>query len=190
MARTRVAKLSSERTRSAASRATSAPVRPMATPIAAASSAGASLTPSPVTATISPAPAAARTMRSLSSGLARATMQPSETHLASSWSVQTLAWAAIRTGPDRPSNGVGSGRLVPGDHRHPHSGALQLSNGARDLWAQRVVEGHQTLECQLFLQPGGAARGRLDQGAGGDRQHPGAPRRQLPGRGQHATLLL
>src|ERR1700716_864087 len=60
MARTRVTKLSSASTRSAASRATSLPPRPMATPIAAATSAGASLTPSPVTATIWPAPAAAR----------------------------------------------------------------------------------------------------------------------------------
>src|SRR4030081_3693038 len=170
MARTRVTKLSSASTRSAASRATSSPPRPMATPIAAASSAGASLTPSPVTATISPAPAAARTMRSLSSGLARATMQPSETHLASSWSVQTLAWAAIRTGPDRPADRAMESAVAgwsPVILVTPHPGALQLSNGARDLWAQRVVEGHQTLECQLFLQPGGAAGGRLDQGAGG-----------------------
>ena len=36
----------------AASRATSVPVRPMATPMSAFFSAGASLTPSPVTATI------------------------------------------------------------------------------------------------------------------------------------------
>src|SRR3979411_2297939 len=58
MARTRVTKLSSASTRSAASRATSAPLRPIATPIAAASSAGASLTPSPLPAPHPPPPAA------------------------------------------------------------------------------------------------------------------------------------
>ncbi len=46
-----VAKLSSERTISDASRATSVPPFPMATPRCAARKAGASLTPSPVTAT-------------------------------------------------------------------------------------------------------------------------------------------
>ena len=53
-AATIVAKLSSSSTMSAASRATSVPLRPMATPTSAARSAGASLTPSPVTATTSP----------------------------------------------------------------------------------------------------------------------------------------
>ena len=47
-------KLSSISTMSAASRATSVPRFPMAIPISAAWSAGASLTPSPVMATISP----------------------------------------------------------------------------------------------------------------------------------------
>jgi hypothetical protein len=51
MPATIVAKLSSLRTSSAASRATSVPDFPIATPIFAARSAGASLTPSPVTAT-------------------------------------------------------------------------------------------------------------------------------------------
>ena len=45
------AKLSSSRIMSAASRATSVPEAPMATPMSAFFSAGASLTPSPVTAT-------------------------------------------------------------------------------------------------------------------------------------------
>ena len=62
------AKLSFRRTRSAASRATSAPRWPIATPIWAASRAGASLTPSPVMATISPSCLRACTILSFCSG--------------------------------------------------------------------------------------------------------------------------
>ena len=54
MPATTEAKLSSVRTRSAASRATSVPPRPMATPRSARRKAGASLTPSPVMATTCP----------------------------------------------------------------------------------------------------------------------------------------
>ncbi len=71
-ARAMVAKLSSVSTRSAASRAASVPRRPIATPMSAALSAGASFTPSPVMATSSPSACSARTSRSLCSGLARA----------------------------------------------------------------------------------------------------------------------
>ncbi len=70
---TMLEKSSSVITRSAASRATSVPLRPMATPMLAARSAGASFTPSPVTATNSPAPCSARTTRSLADGVARPT---------------------------------------------------------------------------------------------------------------------
>ncbi|MNT60904.1 hypothetical protein D3C72_1985150 [compost metagenome] len=58
------AKLSSVRTMSALSFATSVPFRPMATPTCACLSAGASLTPSPVTATKWPVLASDRTMDS------------------------------------------------------------------------------------------------------------------------------
>ena len=51
IAATIVAKWSSSRTRSAASRATSLPLAPIATPTSASRSAGASFTPSPVIAT-------------------------------------------------------------------------------------------------------------------------------------------
>ncbi len=57
---------------SAASLATSVPVRPMATPMSAFLSAGASLTPSPVTATTCPSSLSAVTTRSLCSGATRA----------------------------------------------------------------------------------------------------------------------
>jgi hypothetical protein len=67
-----LAKLSSASTMSAASRVTSVPVTPIAMPMCASRSAGASFTPSPVMATMSPRALRARTMRSLSSGVARA----------------------------------------------------------------------------------------------------------------------
>ena len=57
---------------SAASLVTSVPVMPMATPMAASFSAGASLTPSPVIATTAPRAFQARTMRSLCSAVTRA----------------------------------------------------------------------------------------------------------------------
>ena len=66
------AKLSSVRIMSAAPFATSVPVMPIATPMSAAFSAGASFTPSPVIATISPLALSARTIRSLCSGATRA----------------------------------------------------------------------------------------------------------------------
>ncbi len=71
-ASTIVAKLSSARIILAASLVTSVPETPIATPISAAFSAGASLTPSPVIATISPSACNASTMRSLCAGDTRA----------------------------------------------------------------------------------------------------------------------
>ncbi len=67
-----VEKLSSLSTRSEACRATSVPPRPIAMPMLARRSAGASLTPSPVTATKCPLACAADTSASFCSGVARA----------------------------------------------------------------------------------------------------------------------
>ena len=72
MAMTMVAKLSSLRTMSAASLATSVPLMPMATPMSACLRAGASLTPSPVMATTSPRFFQALTILILSVGETRA----------------------------------------------------------------------------------------------------------------------
>ncbi len=72
IAATIVAKSSSARTMSDASFETSVPAMPIATPMSAVFSAGASFTPSPVIATTSPAPCRDRTIRSLCSGLTRA----------------------------------------------------------------------------------------------------------------------
>ena len=72
MALTIVLKLSSARTMFAASFATSVPVMPIAIPMSARLSAGASFTPSPVTATISPNSFIASAIFSLCCGLTRA----------------------------------------------------------------------------------------------------------------------
>jgi hypothetical protein len=71
-AATIVAKLSSARIIFAASFDTSVPVIPIAMPMSARFSAGASLTPSPVIATMLPSACSASTMRSLCSGATRA----------------------------------------------------------------------------------------------------------------------
>ena len=71
-AATIVAKLSSARIIAPACRVTSVPVMPIATPMSADFSAGASFTPSPVIATTSPSAWSASTIRSLCSGDTRA----------------------------------------------------------------------------------------------------------------------
>ena len=81
---TMLAKLSSVSTMSAASFETSVPVMPMATPILAALSAGASLMPSPVMATMWPLRCSAPTIRSLCSGSTRANTRTSSTIASSS----------------------------------------------------------------------------------------------------------
>ena len=74
-----VAKLSSARIMSAASFETSVPLMPIATPMSACLSAGASFTPSPVIATISSCAWSASTMRSFCSGATRAKTEPVST---------------------------------------------------------------------------------------------------------------
>ena len=71
-AATIVAKLSSVSTIVEASRATSVPDRPIAIPMSARRSAGASFTPSPVIATIWPSARSASAIRSFASGEVRA----------------------------------------------------------------------------------------------------------------------
>ena len=73
-----------------ASRATSVPRPPIAIPICAALSDGASLTPSPVMATISPLALSASTMRSFCSGMIRANTVAVRTRCAS-WSALSVS---------------------------------------------------------------------------------------------------
>jgi hypothetical protein len=91
MAATTEAKLSSVRTIVAASRATSVPLAPIATPMSALRSAGASLTPSPVRATVWPTARSASTTRSLVSGDERATISSDSSRSTASSSASSIA---------------------------------------------------------------------------------------------------
>src|SRR3989304_6281885 len=95
------AKLSSASTMSAASFATSVPAIPIATPMSAFISAGASFTPSPVTATTCPIRWSADTARSLCSGATRARI----------------------TSPRSPRRGF---RTAPGERQHAQAGVGHL----------------------------------------------------------------
>ena len=98
-----MAKLSSVRIISAASLVTSVPVIPIATPMSALVSAGASFTPSPVMATMFPCPLRMLTRRTLSSGATRATTPMSSTS-ARSWSSGRAANSApVSARPSMPS---------------------------------------------------------------------------------------
>ena len=91
-------KSSSSSTTAAASRATSVPRWPMAMPICAAFSAGASFTPSPVIATTSPAAFSASTMRSFCSGRTRAKTAISCTRTRNAASSSAAISAPVATG--------------------------------------------------------------------------------------------
>ncbi|MNZ65915.1 hypothetical protein D3C78_841160 [compost metagenome] len=82
---TMLAKLSSSSTMSAASRATSVPPMPMAMPMSARLSAGASLTPSPVTATTWPLRCNASTTSSFWSAVTRANSTSGASRANCSW---------------------------------------------------------------------------------------------------------
>lgn len=91
-------KLSSANTVSAASRATSVPLTPMATPTSATLRAGASLTPSPVMATTWPWDCRALTMRSLCSGVTLAKTDACRTASRNSSSLRLSRSRPVRTG--------------------------------------------------------------------------------------------
>ena len=97
-ASTIVAKLSSARIMSAASLVTSVPATPIATPMSADRSAGASFTPSPVMATIAPRSWRASTIRSLCSGATRAYTDTSATARRQPLSSSASRSCPVRTG--------------------------------------------------------------------------------------------
>ena len=96
-----VAKLSSASTIAAASRETSVPLRPMAMPMSAALSAGASFTPSPVIATTCPSACSARTIASFCSGSMRANTRAPATALRSISPSSTRSSRPVSTGAPR-----------------------------------------------------------------------------------------
>ncbi|OQC68305.1 MAG: hypothetical protein BWX47_01890 [candidate division Hyd24-12 bacterium ADurb.Bin004] len=96
--------MSSSSTSPAASRATSVPRAPIATPMSAAFRAGASFTPSPVIATVSPALLSASTTLSFCLGTALANTETSGTTLISSSSESLSSSAPVSIAPSpRPS---------------------------------------------------------------------------------------
>ena len=104
------AKLSSSSTISAASRATSVPLAPIAMPTSAALSAGVSLTPSPVMATTSPRRLSAATIFIFCSGVVREkTVIPSRSR-----STNCCSRSRSRSAPCRIRCSAGSsGRRMP-----------------------------------------------------------------------------
>ena len=98
-----VAKLSSVRIIVAASLETSVPVIPMAIPMSAFLSAGASFTPSPVIATMSSSDLSVSTSRTLSSGVTRAITPISSIWAGASSSLMAAHSAPVIARPSMPS---------------------------------------------------------------------------------------
>ncbi len=92
---TMVEKLSSASTTLAASRATSVPFNPMATPTSALRRAGASLTPSPVMAISSPCFCSVAAMRNFMSGVNRAKTFTSAMAFSNSFSSSASNWLSV-----------------------------------------------------------------------------------------------
>ena len=136
-----VAKLSSVRIMSAASFVTSVPVIPIATPMSARLSAGASLTPSPVIATTLPLRFSMSTSRTLSSGATRATTPISSTCASSSSSLSAANSVPVSARPSIPSwrRDRGGGRgVVAGDHADADPRLLAARDRVPRLLARRV----------------------------------------------------
>ena len=144
-ASTMVAKLSSARTMSAASRDTSVPMRPIATPMSARLRAGASFTPSPVIATTCPRALSASTMRSLCSGFdARVDADPvhrvCELLVAHALQLDPGHDALPLDQPDLEPDRAGRQRVVAGDHSHVDPGAVALVDRLGHLRPRRVQD--------------------------------------------------
>jgi hypothetical protein len=169
------AKLSSSNTMSAAERATSVPTTPMATPMSARRSAGASFTPSPVMATTSPQAWSAWAMRSFCSGATR--RAPPRRSPAGRRGRRRLPGARRRAPPGRCAARPWRPRrrrwpVVAGHHDHPDPDPPAAGDRLGDLGPDRVGHPHQPEELQLPLGVGGG-RGHLAvELAAGQGQHP------------------
>ena len=150
-----VAKLSSVRIITAASLETSVPVMPMATPMSAVFSAGASLTPSPVIATTLPFSLSSRTRRTLSSGATRATTPISSSSASSCSSlIAANCGAGDRPALDAQLAGDRGGRrgVVAGDHPDPDPGVVALGDRGLGLGARRVDDADHRQQRELLDQ--------------------------------------
>ena len=148
-------KSSSVSTIAAASRATSVPRSPIAMPMSAALSAGASLTPSPVIATTSPRAFSARTMRSFCSGTTRAKMLTSPMRSASCVVAHLGELGAgdelrrLASGRSRARCDVAVPGIVAGDHDDADAGRVRLGDRLRHALADRVLQADQADELEV-----------------------------------------
>ena len=181
-----LAKLSSSRIMMAASRATSVPARPMATPMSAFFRAGASFTPSPVTATMSFISLRAETTCILCSGATLAKITscglPSSRLEVVLGHVLQVGAGDHPHGPvaahdaDAPRDGLGRQAVVAGHHDDADAGGEGVLDGLADLGPRRVDHADQAEEGELGLDRVGRVVGQVDrQVALGDRPARAAP---------------
>ena len=179
---------------SAASLDTSVPVMPMATPIFAVLSAGASLMPSPVIATMWPLRCSDSTIRSLWSGSTRAKTRTCSTMASSSRVVHVAQLGAgdeararledVELARDR----AGGRRVVAGDHDGADVRAPRDRDRLLHLLARRIdhaddPEQHEiVLDALRQLDVGrGIVRDRCPSDAAGTRARGDRERAQAPG---------
>src|SRR6516165_9268614 len=147
-------KSSSSRISEAASRATSVPRPPMAIPICAALSEGASLTPSPVMATTSPLAFSALTIRNFCSGIVRAKIVAERTRSLRAASLMLSSSAPVTISPDSrlACAAIARGlRIIAGDHDHADAGGAALLNCRRHGRAQRIRKADEAEERERKL---------------------------------------
>ena len=155
MARTIVAKLSSVRIMTAASFDTSVPVMPIATPMSAFLSAGASFTPSPVIATMLLCFWRAWTRRILSSGATRATTPISGSccgELLVGERRELRAGEGPTTDAQLLADGGGRHRVVAGDHPDVDAGAVALGDRRLRLGPGRIDDADHGDDRQVLHQ--------------------------------------
>ncbi len=149
---------------SAASLLTSVPVTPIATPMSARRSAGASFTPSPVIETTAPRRRQASTMRSFCSGLVRAYTATSATIASKRGVVELLelgagqAASAVAQDTDPPGDGVGRQWVIARDHDWRDARRTARGDGRGRGLARRVCHPDDPQKAEAVLgvvEPGG-----------------------------------
>jgi hypothetical protein len=156
---TTVAKLSSVSAIVEASRATSVPLLPIAMPMSARRSAGASFTPSPVIATISPCSRSRSAIRSFASGELRA---KTRWRFEASSSAERGVARAVELGARDDANAVRDDAGTPGDRRAGRAGVAgdhddpdprppAARDRVRNLGPRRVEQRDQADEDQSAL---------------------------------------
>ena len=153
-----LAKLSSVRIMSAASRATSVPALPIAMPMSAALSAGASLTPSPVIATTS-----LHRLQRLGDAHLVLGHDAREDDLAGERLLERVVVHLLEVGAgddvrvgrrddaDLARDRLGGQAVVAGDHDDADAGGVALGDGVGDLGARRVLHRLEAEQRQALL---------------------------------------